>query len=112
MIIYFNPECSKCKQALNLLKQQHCKLDIRNYLNDPPTNLELKHLLQKLQCKAIDIVRKKEPLFIQNYEGKSFSDQEWLEILCKNPILIERPIVINVNKAIVGRPPHLVLDII
>lgn len=112
MIIYFNPDCSKCNEALDLLKQSNCELNIRNYLAEPPTPTELKELLHKLQCEPLDIIRKKEPLFIEKYERKSFSNEEWLKILSENPILIERPIVINGNKAIIGRPPQLVLEII
>jgi arsenate reductase len=112
MIIYFNPDCSKCNEALDVLKQNHCELTIRNYLTEPPTSSELKELLKKLNCKVTDIVRKKEPLFIEKFEGKNFNDEEWFDILSTNPILIERPIVINGNKAIIGRPPQLVLDII
>src|SRR5436853_498463 len=73
---------------------------------------ELKKLITKLKCKPLDIVRKKEPLFEQNYAGKTLSDEEWIKVLSKNPILIERPIVINGNQAIIGRPPQLVLNII
>jgi arsenate reductase len=112
MIIYYNPDCSKCNEALDLLKQNHCELNIRNYLTDPPSVKELKELLAKLKCAPFDIVRKKEPLFENNYAGKTLSDEEWLKVLSENPILIERPIVINGNKAIIGRPPHLVLDLV
>ncbi len=112
MIIYFNPDCSKCNEALDLLKQNNCELNIRNYLTEPPTPAELKELLTKLNCEPLDIIRKKELLFIEKYEGKSFSNEEWLKIMSENPILIERPIVINGNKAVIGRPPQLVLNII
>jgi arsenate reductase len=70
MIIYFNPDCSKCNEALDLLKQNHCELNIRNYLTEPPAPSELKELLHKLQCTPLDIVRKKEPLFIEKFEGR------------------------------------------
>jgi len=112
MIIYFNPDCSKCKEALDLLKQNNCEVTIRNYLINPPTVEELNELLAKLKCKPIDIVRKKEPLYEQNFSSKQWSDQEWLNILSKHPTLIERPIVINKNKAIIGRPPQLLLNIL
>jgi arsenate reductase (glutaredoxin) len=112
MIIYFNPDCSKCNEALDLLKQNHCELNIRNYLTDPPSVEELRELISKLKCKPIDIVRKKEALYEEKYANKELSDEEWLRILSQHPILIERPIVINGNKAIIGRPPQLVLDLI
>jgi len=112
MIIYYNPDCSKCNEALDLLKQNNCEFTIRNYLSHPPTLTELKELVTKLQCKAIDIVRKKEALYQENYASKLLSDEEWLHVLSTHPILIERPIVINGNKAIIGRPPALVLEIL
>jgi arsenate reductase len=111
MIIYFNPDCSKCNEALDLLKENNCEFSIRNYLTHPPSLEELKELLAKLKCDPIDIVRKKEPLYEHNYASKQWSDQEWLNILSKHPVLIERPIVINKNKAIIGRPPTLVLKV-
>ncbi|MBK6522897.1 MAG: arsenate reductase family protein [Sphingobacteriaceae bacterium] len=112
MIIYYNPDCSKCNEAFDLLKQNNCEFTIRNYLSHPPSVEELKELLDKLKCKPIDIVRKKESLYQQLYAYKQFNDQEWLNILSQHPVLIERPIVINNNKAIIGRPPQLVLNII
>lgn len=112
MLIYYNPECSKCKEAVQLLEENKCEVTLRNYLQDPPSAEELKALLQKLGCKATDIVRKKEFLFIENYEGKTFSEEEWLKILSENPVLIERPIVVNGAEAIIGRPPVLVLDLL
>ncbi len=112
MIIYFNPDCSKCNQALDLLKQNNCEFTIRNYITHPPSVEELKGLLDKLKCKAIDIVRKKEALYEEKYASKHLNDEEWLQILSEHPILIERPIVINNNKAIIGRPPQLVLNIL
>ena len=112
MIIYFNPDCSKCNQALDLLMQNNCEFTIRNYLTQPPSVEELKELLSKLKCKPIDIVRKNEALYEEKFADRKLSDQEWLQILSENPILIERPIVINNNKAIIGRPPQLVLNIL
>lgn len=112
MIIYFNPNCSTCNEALDLLKQNNCEFTIRNYLSHPPTVAELNELVTKLHCKPIEIVRKKEALYQQNYASKQLSHDEWLQILSSHPILIERPIVINGSKAIIGRPPVLVLEIL
>jgi arsenate reductase (glutaredoxin) len=112
MIIYYNPECSKCNEALGYLNSNNCEIEIRNYLTDPPTENELKELLQKLDCKAIDLVRQTEPLFIEKYSGRNCSDEEWIHILAQNPILIQRPIIVDGKKAIIGRPPTLVLELI
>lgn len=112
MVIYYNPRCSKCREAKDLLEENNCDFEIRDYLKDPPTKKELKELLTKLQCRPFDIVRKSEPVFIEKFKNKELSDQQWITALSENPILIERPIVIDGDKAIVGRPPVLVLNLI
>lgn len=112
MVIYYNSRCSKCREAKDLLEENNCDFEIRDYLKSPPTNKELKELLTKLRCRPIDIVRKSEPVFIEKFKNKDLSDQQWIAALSENPILIERPIVIDGDKAIVGRPPVLVLNLI
>lgn len=112
MIIYHNNRCSKSREALDMLQKNHCEIEIRDYLKDPPSQKEIKELLAKLKCKPLDIIRKKEPVFIEHFEGKKLSDSQWIAALAKYPILLERPIVINGKKAMVGRPPILILDII
>ncbi|MDZ4663930.1 MAG: ArsC/Spx/MgsR family protein [Bacteroidota bacterium] len=112
MIIYFNPDCSRCNQAVDLLKQNNCEFTIRNYLTHPPSVEELKELLQKLKCKPIDVVRKTESLYQEKYATTQLTDEVWLQILSRHPILIERPIVINHTNAIIGRPPQLILNIL
>ena len=106
--IFHNPRCSKSREALNLLKEQGAVIEIKEYLKIPPTHDELKTLLAKLNCKATEIIRTKEDLFIAKYKNKNFSEEEWIQILSENPILIERPIIIKGNRAIIGRPPELV----
>lgn len=112
MIIYHNPRCSKSREALSLLKENNCKVEVREYLKDPPSKKELKELLSLLKCNAVDIVRTKEPIYLEKFANKKLSNAQWIDILIEHPILIERPIVINGNKAVVGRPPVLVLDLI
>jgi arsenate reductase len=112
MIIYYNPQCSKCREALDLLEGENCKVEIRNYLKDPPTRKELKELLKKLGIKAFDLVRTKEQFYKNNYEGKKLSNDEWIRILIDHPELIERPIVVDGEKAVIGRPPVKVLDLV
>lgn len=112
MIIYHNTRCSKSREVLELLNKNKCEVEIREYLKQPPTKKELKELLAKLGCKPIDIVRKKEELFIKKFANKKFTDTEWIQILTEHPVLIERPIVIDGYKAVVGRPPELVIDLI
>jgi arsenate reductase len=112
MIIFYNEECSKCREALDLLEQNECVVQVRNYLQEPPTTQELKEILEKLGCRVKSIIRKSEPLFLEKFSGKDYTENEWLQILSEHPILIERPILISDEKAIIGRPPRLVLGLI
>ncbi len=112
MIIFHNTRCSKSREALELLQQNNCEIEIRDYLQIPPTKKEIEEILGMLKCKAVDIVRKNEPLYLEKYEGKKITNARWIGILSKNPILIERPIVIDGEKAVIGRPPKLVIDLI
>lgn len=110
--ILYNPRCSKCREALSLLEGENCEIEIVEYLKDSITKKELKNILAKLGLKAVDIVRKKEELYLKKFQNKKFTNEEWIQVLLENPILIERPIVIDGYKAIVGRPPELVVDLI
>lgn len=112
MIILHNNRCSKSREALALLNDNNCEFEIRDYLKDPLSKKEIKELLAKLNCKPLDIIRKKETIFTENFADKKLSDDKWIDAMVKYPILIERPIVINGKKAIVGRPPALIKDII
>lgn len=112
MIIYYNPDCSKCHEALDLLQKSNCSVEIRNYLQAPPDRKELAELLENLGCSARDLVRQTEALFLEHYEGKILSESEWIDVLVTYPVLIQRPIVIDGAKAIIGRPPALVLDLL
>ena len=109
--ILHNPRCGKSREALKLLQGQNCEIEIIEYLKNTPTKKELKTILSKLGLKAVDIVRKKEDVFLKKFKNKSFTNEEWLQILIENPILIERPIVIDGYKAVVGRPPELVIEL-
>src|SRR6187549_2083977 len=111
--IYFKPNCSTCQTALSLLKDNSDEeYEIVEYLVEVPSEKEIKEILKMLGMKAEDLVRKKEHLYKEKYEGKKISNAEWIKILVKNPILIERPIVVKDGKAIIGRPIERILDII
>jgi arsenate reductase len=112
MIIYYNPQCSKCREALSLLEGESCEVEIRNYMKEPPTKKELKELLKKLGIKAFDLVRTKEQFYKDNYEEKKLTSDQWIKVLIDHPELIERPVVVDGEKALVGRPPVLVLDLV
>ncbi|MES2133024.1 MAG: arsenate reductase (glutaredoxin) [Bacteroidota bacterium] len=110
--ILYNPRCSKCREALSLLEGESCEIEVVEYLKEKITKKELKNILSKLGLKAFDIVRKKEALYEKKFKNKTFTNEEWIQLLLENPILIERPIVIDGYKAIIGRPPELVIDLL
>jgi arsenate reductase len=82
------------------------------YLVEVPTQKEIREILKMLGIKAEQLVRRKEKLYKEKYEGKKISDAEWVRILSKNPILIERPIVVKGNKAVIGRPVEKIIDLL
>lgn len=110
--IYHNTRCGKSRCALDILQKKKAEINVIEYLKVPPTEKELKEILKKLGMKAEDILRKKEDLFIKKFSGKKYSENEWIAILVKNPILIERPIVVKGNKAVIGRPPENILQLL
>lgn len=110
--IYHNPRCSKSREALSILKEKGFEPEIVEYLKNIPTFNEIKDILMKLNLKPEDIIRKSEDIYKKKFKGKNFTSDEWIKILTENPVLIERPIVIRGNKAIIARPPENILDLI
>lgn len=110
--IYHNPRCRKSREALDLL-QHHCKdLKIIDYLKTPPDEKEIKGIVKKLGIKPIDMIRKGEDVFKEKYKNKDLTDAEWIKVMADNPILIERPIVVVGEKAVIGRPYENVLSLL
>jgi arsenate reductase len=110
--IYHNSRCSKSRQCLSLIENSGKKFEVIKYLENPPTITELTEIISKLEIEAIDLVRKKEKIWVEEFKDKVLSPKEIIEIMVKNPILIERPIVISENKAVVARPIEKALAII
>jgi arsenate reductase len=111
--IYHNPRCSKSRQTLALLEEKGIAPKIVEYLKEPPSAAELKRVLKKLGLKPRDIIRKGEARYAElGLKGKDLKDEELLALMVKNPILIERPIVVSGDKAAIGRPPEAVLKIV
>jgi len=102
--IYHNSRCSKSRQCLSLIENSGKKFEVIKYLENPPTNTELSEIISKLELDPIDLVRKKEKIWIEEFKNKVLPPNEIIDIMAKNPILIERPIVINGNKAVIARP--------
>jgi len=110
--IYHNPRCRKSREALALLKEKGDNVVVQEYLKEPPTKEELREIVSLLGMKPIDLIRRNESEFKENFRGKSLSDDEWLNVMVEFPKLIERPIVINERSAVIGRPPENVLSVI
>jgi len=110
--IYHNSRCSKSRQCLALIENSGKKFEVIKYLENPLTNIELTEIISKLEIEPFDLVRKKEKIWIEEFKNKTLSPKELIEIMVKNPLLIERPIVINGKKAVVARPIEKVIGII
>lgn len=110
--IYHNNRCGKSRSALSILQEKNIKFEVIEYLKDIPTMEDLTTIIKKLKIKPHDLIRTKEPIYIEKYKGKTLSDNEWLQAMHEHPILIERPIIINGNKAVVARPPEKVHEVL
>jgi len=110
--IYHNNRCSKSRQGLQLLEASGKEFQVIKYLENIPTKEELTNIINCLGIKPINLVRKNEAIWKENFKGKDLTDDEIITAMVENPKLIERPIVINDKKAIIGRPPESILDII
>ena len=113
LTIYHNPNCSKSRQTLELLKKNGIEPIIIEYLKTPPTKEKLTEILAKPGLKPRDLMRKKEEDYAEcELDNLSLSDDDLIDFMLKRPILIERPIVLANGKAAIGRPPEQVLDIL
>lgn len=111
MKIYHNPRCSKSRQTLEIIQKKGLEIEIIDYLVKPPTTKELEEIITLLKIKPEELVRKSEDIYKEKFKGKKITQQEWVKIMVEYPKLIERPIVISGNKAIIGRPPEKVLEL-
>lgn len=105
--LYHNPRCSKSRDALNLLREQGQEPEIILYLETPPTAKQLKALLGKLGVSARELLRKGEDTYKElNLADETLSEAALIKAMVENPKLIERPIAVNGDKAVIGRPPE------
>lgn len=104
LTIYHNPRCRKSREALELLEQINMPFNIKLYLKDPLTNKELEALIKKLAIKPLQLVRTGEPIWKEQFKGKSMTNSEIISAMVANPKLIERPIVEHKGSACIGRP--------
>ena len=110
--IYHNPRCTKSRQGLEVLENSGEQFEVIKYLENIPTKDELRKVLSSLNISAENLVRKNEAIWKKNYRGKSLSEEEILDAMIKYPKLIERPIVIKDNKAVIGRPTEKIYDLL
>ena len=109
--IYHNPRCRKSRETLTLIEGKG-DVVIKEYLKDPPSKEELHDIVNLLGFKPQELIRRNEAEFKEHFKGKELSDSDWLDAMVQFPKLIERPIVIHKGKAVIGRPPENVLNIL
>lgn len=112
--IWHNPRCSKSRQTMKILEEAGVEVEIRRYLDNPPSSAELDRVLRMLNMQPIELVRMKEGVAkVIGLKAKDLTRAEWLDIMVEHPILIERPIVITEDgRAALGRPPEIVKDLL
>ena len=101
--VYHNPRCGKSRNCLAFLENSNQEYNIIKYLEDVPTQEELIDLLKKLDLKPIELVRQKEKIWIEQFKNQEMTDEAIIQAMIANPILIERPIIIKGDKAIIAR---------
>ena len=110
--IYHNPRCSKSRQGVKILENSKQKFETIFYLVNIPKESELREIINLLEISPIELVRKNEKIWKEHFKGIDLSDNEIIKAMIENPKLIERPIVINNKKAVIGRPPESIASII
>ncbi|PIB22963.1 arsenate reductase (glutaredoxin) [Maribacter sp. 4G9] len=110
--IYHNPRCRKSREGLEILEKSGKEFEVRKYLEDVPTKDELRDILRYLGISAENLVRKNESVWKEKYKSRKLTHEEILDALVENPKLIERPIVIKNQLAVIGRPPENIKKLI
>ncbi len=111
---YHNPRCSTSRKALKMLRDQGIEPNIIEYLKTPPDKARLKALLKMMKMSPRELIRKREKETIKatGVDSEALSDEQVIEAMVANPILIERPIIVNGRQARLGRPAEKVLEIV
>ncbi len=110
--IYHNPRCRKSRETLELLQSQSIDPEIILYMKETPTKKDIKALLKLLDIKPQELIRKNEPIYKEKYKDKKMTATQWITAMTTYPQLIERPIVIHGDKAVIARPPERVEEIL
>ncbi|MEZ4803085.1 MAG: arsenate reductase (glutaredoxin) [Gelidibacter sp.] len=112
IVIYHNPNCSKSRESLEILETSKEDIQIIKYLDEPLKTDKLNKIIRLLNIRPIELIRQDETIWKENFQDLDFTDEELIEVMVEYPQLIERPIVINGDKAVIGRPPTKILDIL
>ncbi|RXJ45899.1 arsenate reductase (glutaredoxin) [Gelidibacter gilvus] len=112
ILIYHNPRCSKSREALDILETSKADYEVIKYMDQLLSIEKLKELITLLKIQPIELVRTNEAIWKENFKNSDLTDDELIAAMAKHPKLIERPIVINGNKAVIGRPPQKILKIL
>ncbi len=111
--IYHNPRCSKSRQTLQLLKDNNLEPEVVKYLETPPSAAELEEILELLGLEPRELMRRKEKEYkAQGLDDPNLSREALIQAMVEHPRLIERPIVIKDGRAVIGRPPEKVLELL
>ena len=110
--IYHNSRCTKSRECLAFLEKTVKEYEVIKYLETIPSFSELEEIIKKLGVKPIELIRQKEKIWTENFKGKILSDREIIQAMTSYPILIERPIAINGEKAVIARPIEKVVMIL
>ena len=109
--VYHNPRCSKSRLALTYIEDKGDQAEVIEYLKDIPGKKELKELIKMLGIPAEELLRKGEQDYKDHFKGKKLTEDEWIDAMIKYPKLIERPIIVLNNKAVIGRPAERILEL-
>lgn len=110
--IYHNPRCGKSRECLAFIENSKHQFEVVKYLENPLNFKELELLIQKLAIKPIELIRVKESIWMENFKGKNLSDAEIIQAMVTYPILMERPIAVYQNKAVIARPLERIKEIL
>jgi arsenate reductase len=110
--LYHNPRCAKSRQGLALLENSKHEFETILYLKNPLNKKELEHTIALLGISPLELIRKNEAIWKENYKGKTLSDTDIISAMTAHPKLIERPIVSNGDKAVIGRPTERIFEIL
>lgn len=110
--IWHKNTCSKSCEVMSVLKKEGVAPEVFEYMVTPPSQADIEAVLKKLGIPAESLIRKKESIYKEKFAGKKMTEEKWIKAMVKYPILIERPILIKGNKAIIGRPTERIFEII